>query len=167
MLIFSICVSGRGYTISPIIGVSVRALTAETIWCTDLKYSKEIDLDNISDNFEGQGHRSKVNVMTYHIGKHNFLSVKWVEVIIMSSNVRREYSKGVRMPNNIWGISKRKRTVCWIRTNTVIYFLRSFSYDTEWFETVWKNVISHMNLSSLCNKPVLPIHDPLCPVQCV
>ena len=33
-----------------------------TVWATDLKFGRNIAYDNISDKFEGQGHRSKVNV---------------------------------------------------------------------------------------------------------
>ena len=43
--------------------LSVSALMAEPFYIyTDLKFSAGIDLDNISDEFEAQGHRSKVKV---------------------------------------------------------------------------------------------------------
>ncbi len=42
-----------------------------TVWHTDLKFGGGIDLDNISDEFECQGHRLKVE-------KRDFRSFRWV-----------------------------------------------------------------------------------------
>ena len=59
-------ISGRGYKISPVC-LSVRPSVIQrsfgwTVWNTDPKIGRDIDLDDISDEFEGQGHRSKVKI---------------------------------------------------------------------------------------------------------
>ncbi len=59
-------VSGRGYRIGPVclcvcVFVCQRS-PGWTVWRTDLKFGGGVDRDNISDEFEGQGHRSKVKV---------------------------------------------------------------------------------------------------------
>ncbi len=48
------CVSVRLSVIQRFYGLTVQD--------TDLRFGVRIDLDNISDEFEGQGHRSKVKV---------------------------------------------------------------------------------------------------------
>ena len=63
-------VSGRGYKIGPMCVCVCRSVCLSvsqrspgwTVWATDLKFGVRIDLDNISDEFEGQSHRSKVKV---------------------------------------------------------------------------------------------------------
>ena len=59
-------VSGRGYKIGPVcvsvcLSVSLRS-HGWTVWHADPKFGRGLDLDNISDEFEDQGHRSKVKV---------------------------------------------------------------------------------------------------------
>ncbi len=60
------CVSGRGYKIGPVcVCVCVCLSVCQrshgwTVWDTNLKFSVNIAFGNISDEFEGQGHRSKV-----------------------------------------------------------------------------------------------------------
>ena len=49
-----VCLSVRQSVIQPSHGW--------TVWHTDVKIGRDIDLDKILDNFEGQGHRSKVKV---------------------------------------------------------------------------------------------------------
>ncbi len=65
-MIIPSCISSQGYGIGPVcvcvrVCLSVSPLTAEPF---DLKTQNGggIDLDNISDEFEGQGHRSKFKV---------------------------------------------------------------------------------------------------------
>ncbi len=63
-------VSGRGYKIGPVcvsVCVSVCLSVIQlshgwTVWRTDQKFGVGFDIDNISDVFKGQGHRSKVKV---------------------------------------------------------------------------------------------------------
>ncbi len=47
-----------------------------TVWHTDPKFDGGVNLDNISDEFEGQGHRSKVKVA--RTKKRDFRSFSWV-----------------------------------------------------------------------------------------
>ncbi len=73
--VFPSSVSGRGYKIGPVrlcvcLSVSQRS-HGWIIWHTDLKICVTIDLDNISDEFEGQGRQ---------IEKRNFLSFWWVSL---------------------------------------------------------------------------------------
>ncbi len=49
-----------------------------TVWCTDAKFSVMVDLDNVSDEFEGQGHRSKFKVAT--LKKRYFQTFLWCYV---------------------------------------------------------------------------------------
>ncbi len=69
-IIFPSRVSGRGYWIGHVcvsVYLCVCVFVCQrshgwTVSTTDLKFGRNIDSDNISDKFEGQGHRSKVNV---------------------------------------------------------------------------------------------------------
>ena len=53
-------VSGRGYKIGPVCVSVCHHSHSCTVWATDLKFGRNINFDNISDEFEGPGHRSKV-----------------------------------------------------------------------------------------------------------
>ncbi len=68
ILLFPFRISGWGYEIGPVclsvcvcLSVGQRS-SGLTDWATDLKSCIGIDLDNISDEFEGKGHRSKIKV---------------------------------------------------------------------------------------------------------
>ena len=67
-LIITSCISGRGYKNGPVcvcvcVCVSVcQHSPGRTVWCTVTKFGTGIDLDKILDEFDGQGHRSKVKV---------------------------------------------------------------------------------------------------------
>ncbi len=49
-----------------------------TVWRTDLKFGRRDDLYNRSDEFEGQGHRSKVKVGT--LKKREFSTFWWCDL---------------------------------------------------------------------------------------
>ncbi len=67
--IFPSRVSGRGYKIGPVcvfVCLSViQRSHGQTVWDRNLKFGVRFDLDNISYEFEGQGHRSKVKVVMF------------------------------------------------------------------------------------------------------
>ena len=62
LCIFPSRVSGRVYGIGPVCMSVCQRSHGWTVWSTDPKFGGRIYLDNISDEFEGQGPRSKVKV---------------------------------------------------------------------------------------------------------
>ncbi len=113
LLYFTSRVSGRGYS-----SLSVcLCVSGQTVSRMVAKFSKDIDLDNISDELEGQGHRSRSpsKKTCLYVMFHIFLHVLvWCHGImygvVTSYDVTR--SKVISLKGaRVWGINTPTREV--------------------------------------------------------
>ena len=130
IVIFPSRVSGRGYKIGAVcpsvclcVCVSVIQLShGWTVWRMDLKICVKINIDNILDEFEHQGHRSKVKVTVL---KNVIFSCCNVWNVCVRTSMGQEYWQGYVAGGRV----NAQAFSCYNLTlNTFCYF----SHNSRW-----------------------------------
>ena len=85
-----------------------------------MKFGPSIDLDNISDEFEGQGHRSKLKVI--QLKNFIFRVLAWVFSMINGIKISCVY---------VGRISRMRTKILRMRLRNIIELYRDYSFHTR------------------------------------